>query len=389
MLPRERVQYAFAHQEADRVPVGDFEIMAPIASEVLGRKAITVGSGSVKKLQVEMIIAGRRDEFVERLQVDTLELYGQLDLDLVNVQLDPPKDNSFLFKEVTEKGWVMVNEETGSWSRYVFEKESDTTLEVDSSIKQEGFRGVRRHLDALESKGYAVDESCFETTKYIVEKAGEKRFIMAKLPDLIPTGLSWSTVFWEMMGLEPELTQRLCNVYLQKMIPVARKYIEIGIDCILICSDWAYNSGPIASPKMTRKYFVPQIQAIAELCHQHNVYVMKHTDGNIMKIADDFFNMGIDAYQGIEGNAGMSLAHVKSLYGDKITFMGNVDCGRILPFGSREEIVEETKRAIREGARGGGLILSSNNTIHSQIPAANYLTMLDAVHEFGKYPIEI
>ncbi len=212
---------------------------------------------------------------------------------------------------------------------------------------------------------------------------------MAKLPDLIPTGLSWSTVFWEMMGLEPELTQRLCHVYLQKMLPVARKYIEIGIDCILICSDWAYNSGPIASPKMIRTYFVPQIQAVAELCHQHDVYVMKHTDGNIMKIADDFFNMGIDAYQGIEGNAGMSLAHVKSLYGDKITFMGNVDCGRILPFGSQEEIVEETKRVIREGASGGGLILSSNNTIHSQIPAANYLTMLDAAHEFGKYPIEI
>jgi uroporphyrinogen decarboxylase len=231
------------------------------------------------------------------------------------------------------------------------------------------------------------DESCFETARYIAGKAVEKRFVMAKLPNLIPTGLSWFNLFLETMYLDPHLAQRLCDAYLSQMLPVARMYVEIGVDCILICSDWAYNRGPIVSPDLIRRFWIPQVRAVSDLCRQHGVYLMKHTDGNITAIAKDFFAMGIDAYQGIEGNAGMCLARIKEQYGQRITLMGNVDCGRILPFGSREEIERETRRAILEGAAGGGFILSSNNTIHSLIPAGNYRTMLEAARRYGGYPL--
>lgn len=67
--------------------------------------------------------------------------------------------------------------------------------------------------------------------------------------------------------------------------------------------------------------------------------------------------------------------------------MGNVDCAQILQCGSPEEVAEETKRCLREGAPGGGYILSSSNSIHSKIPARNFLVMLGTARKFGRYPI--
>lgn len=389
MTSKERVRQAFLHKEADKMPISEMHIMSDVASKILGREAITAESGWAVKKQVDMIVEGRRDEYVERKKADTLEVYEKLDLDMINIELDPPKQTGLIYKDITDTGWTVWDKETGMWSKFVFDSESDTELEVDSAIKAEGLTAVKKHMEILEKRGFNVDESRFDTAKHIIDKVGNKRAIMIKVPNLIPTGLSWFPLFLEMMYLEPEMTQEFCDLYLKRGLAIAEKAIELGADVLLVCSDWAYNSGPIASPALIREFWIPQIRAVADLCHKNNVFLVKHTDGNIMKIADDFVNMGIDGYQGIEPNAGMSLAEMKNLYGDKILFMGNVDCGRTLPFGTPEEVIEETKQCIKDAAHGGGYILSSCNTIHKAVPIKNYFAMIETAHKYSKYPIEI
>jgi len=68
--------------------------------------------------------------------------------------------------------------------------------------------------------------------------------------------------------------------------------------------------------------------------------------------------------------------------------LGNVSCAKTLVSGTPEEIEEETRRAIEIAAPGGGYVLSSSNTIHSQVPAKNYLAMREAARKYGKYPIQ-
>lgn len=386
MNSKERTMLSFDHQEADKVPVGEMEIMSPVASRILNREAVTYGGATVTRC-MQLSRKGQRDDFVKAYQRDILELHDKLDLDVVSVQLDPPADDPFDYEDVFENSWIAVNRNTGEWAKNVFDRESDIVVEVDSSIKQGQFEALEQHISILEQSPSSVDRSRLESIEWIAGQVADERFLLAKLPNLIPTGLSWTDLFYELMYLDPPLAQRLCNVYLQKALAVAEEYVRIGVHCILIASDWAHNSGPFVSPELIERYWVPQVRTVAELAHRHGVLVMKHTDGNIMKIAEPFFGMGIDAYQGIEAHAGMSLPLIKREYGHRITLMGNVDCGRVLPFGTKQEIIAETKRAIREGAPGGGFILSSNNTIHSNIPAGNYLTMLEAAKKYGSYPI--
>ena len=68
---------------------------------------------------------------------------------------------------------------------------------------------------------------------------------------------------------------------------------------------------------------------------------------------------------------------------------GNVDCADLMTFGTPEEVVEDTKRALRQGAPGGGFILSSSNSIHSAVKPENYLAMLETLAEYGAYPVEV
>ena len=44
---------------------------------------------------------------------------------------------------------------------------------------------------------------------------------------------------------------------------------------------------------------------------------------------------------------------------------------------------------IRKAGHGGGLILSSSNSIHSAVKPGNYLAMWNAIRMYGKYPIQL
>jgi len=388
MTSKERVRLAFEHKEADRVPVGEMHIMPHVSSEILGREAIT-GEGRMYYQMAQLVSQGRRDEFVQRIADDSLELVSTVGHDLILTELDPSRDPAYKVTEISETGWTEVDKETGHWRRFVYEQDKEMTMEIDSTEKQEGISGVVAHLEALEKSGFRIDSSCFDSTREVCRKAKEELFCMAKIPNLIPSGRSWYTFFMELAITEPDLTKRLCDAYTKYALEAAKGYVECGVDGVMIATDWAMNTGPLFPPSFIEEYMIPQVNAVADYCHQHDVVVMKHSDGNIMPIADLFFGMRIDAYQSIEPYAGMNLGEIKKKYGDKITLMGNVDCGRTLPFGTKEEIIEETKECIKQGAPGGGYILSSSNTISYPISADAMLTMVETVRKHGIYPISI
>ncbi len=49
------------------------------------------------------------------------------------------------------------------------------------------------------------------------------------------------------------------------------------------------------------------------------------------------------------------------------------------------EVEHSVVECIRNGARGGGLIVSSSNSIHSGVSPRNYAAMIRAVHTHGRY----
>ena len=104
-----------------------------------------------------------------------------------------------------------------------------------------------------------------------------------------------------------------------------------------------------------------------------------------LSLLDMIVSAGPDGLNPIEPVAGMELRRVKELAGGRVCLCGNIDCGRLLPYGTELEVRQAVRQAIEDAAEGGGFILSSSNSIHSSCNARNFVAMVRACHEFGVY----
>ncbi|TFF63454.1 MAG: hypothetical protein EU521_01645 [Promethearchaeota archaeon] len=164
---------------------------------------------------------------------------------------------------------------------------------------------------------------------------------------------------------------------------------ETGSDVFFIGDDLAYNSGPFVSPRNFKKFFLPSYQRVSKVIRKRGAKFLFHTDGDIKP----FLNLEgfIDCFDSIhpwQVSANMDIFEAKEKYGDKICIMGNVPV-QMLVHKTPEIISEYVKKLLKFCAPGGGYMMSSGNSIVTEIPADNYLAMLLTYRKYRDYPINI
>jgi uroporphyrinogen decarboxylase len=171
-------------------------------------------------------------------------------------------------------------------------------------------------------------------------------------------------------------------------LKLAKEAVRRGVKIVFTGDDYAYDKGLLVSPKAFDEIFYPGFLKVMQGFKELGLLVIKHTDGYIWPIIDKIVDSGIDCLDPIDPGAGMKISEVKSKYGDRISLKGNVDCADTLTFGSKEEVIRETKQCLIDGAPGYGFILSSGNSIHSGVKPENYIAMLQTLKEYGSYPLK-
>ena len=187
----------------------------------------------------------------------------------------------------------------------------------------------------------------------------------------------------------PDLVDRLAELIRDYYLKYIKNCIEVGAEIIFITGDYATSKWPMLSNEHFAKHVIPVLKSLIDAAKSQGTYALKHTDGNIMPIIDMILHTGIHGLHPIDPNAGMDLGEVKEKYGHRVCLMGNVDCAYTLTWGTLEEVREDVKRCIRQAARGGGYICMSSNSIHSAVKPENYVEMVKAIRDYGKYPISI
>jgi len=191
------------------------------------------------------------------------------------------------------------------------------------------------------------------------------------------------------IAADPELVLALVDLSVELNLEMAREVAARGVKIVYTGDDYASNTGPLMSPRHFRKLFFPGLCRVMGGFKELGLHVIKHTDGKLWPILDMIVESGIDCLDPIDPQAGMDLALVKAQYGDRVALKGNVDCGLLMTFGTPEQVVEATKTALRQGAPGGGFILSSSNSIHSAVKPENYRALLDTWKAYGQYPLNL
>jgi len=222
----------------------------------------------------------------------------------------------------------------------------------------------------------------FKGQRAVIAYAGDP-FVIAK--DSILGDVRYFKAMIKNPGLVEQANEIVLNYYLRYV----KNCLDLGADIIWVGGDWAMKKGPMVSPELTKKLIGPYFQKIVELAHSRSVPCLKHTDGNLWPIIDVILDAGTDGLHPIDPLAGMDIGDAKTRIGNKLCLMGNVSCVTTLCSGTVEEVRQETKEVIRKAGKGGGLICASSNSIHSGVRPENYVAMVKAIKEYGKYPLSV
>lgn len=163
-----------------------------------------------------------------------------------------------------------------------------------------------------------------------------------------------------------------------------------NVDMIKIGDDLGMQETLLMSPRMYRRLVKPiHADYIAFIKEHTRAKVFFHTDGDVFDLLDDFVEIGVDVLNPVQTSAGRmsNLAELKKRYGEALCFCGGIDTQRILPFGTPQQVRQEVRRVIEMLGPGGGYMVSAVHTIMDDVPPENILAMVDAVEEFGYYPL--
>lgn len=282
------------------------------------------------------------------------------------------------------KEWLDERRWLSEWGFVMQETAEEHGVEVEPAIR------TMEDLEQYKPPDPRIPERYYEIEELVYRFRGDMA-VIAHLNDVfsIPRYLLGMEKLLLSIVREPELVRGVVDISVDVNLAMAEELVSRGVKIVYTGDDYAYNEGPLMSPRHFRELFYPGLRRVMGGFKELGLIVIKHTDGNLWSILDMIVDSGIDCLDPIDPLAGMDLAEVKAKYGDRLALKGNVDCAETMTFGTVEDVIEETKEALRKGAPGGGYILSSSNSIHSSVKPENYKAMMDTLREYGRYPITL
>jgi len=171
----------------------------------------------------------------------------------------------------------------------------------------------------------------------------------------------------------PDRVHDLFKFITDFQIKTAREAVRnIKIDFVSFWEDFAYNTGPMFSPRIFREFILPYYKKMVDFFKGYGIDIfMVDSDGNFNVLIPLFLEAGVNTFFPLEAAAGMDAVALKEEYGEKIRLIGNID-KRALILG-KDAIKKEVNRKIPYLLEQGGYIPSVDHLVPSDVPFENYM----------------
>ena len=215
-------------------------------------------------------------------------------------------------------------------------------------------------------------EEIIRLIEIIREKTGDRYFLMLHGDATygIPNGAHMVDFSFRMADDEEGMKKDAASM-VDGALRNAESFLGRGLDGFALCADYCLNTGPFMSPNQFSEFVTPYLAKLIKGYRDMGFYTIKHTDGNIMPIIDQLVDCNPHALHSIDPQAGVDIAEVKRLYGDRVCLIGNVNCG-MLDTGTDEQVIESARYALKHGMPGGGYIFSTSNCVYTGMKLSRY-----------------
>lgn len=379
MTSKERVLKTINHQEPDRVPVGEWGIDHDHVSKIIGRHTYWRN----RKDTTLALWEGRRDEVVESLKKDCVELVEKLDYDIITVELVPPKGykNPDPPRKVGEGVW---EDSRGNVFKYAASNDS-----IQCMTYSEGREELTEEdISNAYQRSASIEDSIFELVDFIGDKYGKEKAVLFRDINIYgglisPFGGDYNHQLM-LTSLAPDEIKRMYGPeleYNKKLIEHCKSH---NVLIAMQGQDFGMNSGCILSPHSLRDIVFPFIKTVNEEIVKAGMVPFFHCCGRIWDILDDYIASGYKGYQSVQQTAGMDWGKLKGKYGKQLALWTGVQCETLVS-GTMEDTEQEVGGALKTLMPGGGFIFGSTNSVQFGAKTDNYLKALEVVKEKGIY----
>ena len=207
------------------------------------------------------------------------------------------------------------------------------------------------------------------------------------IPVLSLPGLFEKT--WQSMGFvyfsqclrkeQFSLIETIIEFFFNYTLRLLKTLQQSNIDIFLVADDMGYKNRVFIKETLWRRLFFSKYQALIEQVHQNyhkNGRIILHSDGDITTMMDVFIELGFDAIQSLEPDAGVNIFTLLKKYAKSITFIGNVS-NTLLSYGTPEDVKRYMIKLISTAKQNNAsLIISPTQQIDSSIKLENIKILL-------------
>jgi uroporphyrinogen-III decarboxylase len=161
--------------------------------------------------------------------------------------------------------------------------------------------------------------------------------------------------------------------YLRRLIILLQNY---SAALFLIADDYGYKNRTFIPKETWIKIFFKKYKSIIELIHKKNNYVILHSDGYISDLVEIFIDLGFDAIQSLESNAGVDIFSLFKRFSNRIAFIGNLDIS-LISFGTPLQVKNYVTKLIENAKKNNcSLSVSPSQQINSKCQPENINAMI-------------
>ncbi len=382
----QRVFAALEHKEPDRVPID------------LGGTAVTgINIHALRKFKDHLGIPGEvrlRDQ-ITQLAVTDDATFAHLNLDVRSVQPQPPANPG----PARDEGQV------GHHYRLTDEWGMGWQMPVDGGHYYDLYHSPLANAQTVQDVENFPWPDPLDVARYVGMRAaadqvvyGEKKaFILERMSSGMWEHAMWMTgyekFFIDMISNQPLVHAIMSKILEIKMAYWGKALEQMGDYPVIIseADDLGGQNSLLVSLKMYKNLIWPYHKKLFEFLKSKakgKAYIFFHNDGAIYPTIPLLIEAGVDILNPWQVNcAGMDdTAKFKREYGRDLTIWGgSCDTQRVLPFGTPQDVRDETRRRIEDLAPGGGFIFAPIHVIQAGVPAENILAWWETWQEYSKY----
>jgi uroporphyrinogen decarboxylase len=379
MDSRQRLEATLGHHEPDRVPVDLGGIVTGISTGASRALKAHLGIDDpdtvVDRVQQ---LALPHPVILDRLRVDTRYLYLSASRGWQDVELRDGvyRDEFGIVREaaVRPDGHLLYYDFIGhplSGAETIADVAAFPWPDPHDPARYAGLEAAARELHATTDKAIVVNliGSIFEFSWYLRGYVG----------------------FMEDLLSDPPLAEAQLDAMLEYQTALIGEVLDrVGdlVSVVLTGSDLGTQRAPMVDPEVYRRSIWPRYRKLWDFIHSRtSARIFYHSCGSILPMIPLLIDGGVDAIHPVQPMATDmgDRIRLKREFGDRITFWGGFDQQGVLPFGTPEQVRDETRRLLDEFMSGGGFVFAAGHNIQADVPPENILALFDTVHEHGVY----